>query len=911
MAYPPTGVSYVDVPSLGRVKGNLFGHGVRQFCGIPYANLSKRWTRSALNTSLAGGYHDGTQHGAICPQPPEYMVGEDYMVPVPRFPHFKDPVEAELACLNLNLVLPPESLINKPVPVMVWIHGGSFLFGSSTHPAFDMVALVSRAADRGTPIVGVSLNYRVGLFGFLASRDIQEDLAQDGYSGAGNFGLTDQQTALEWVQRYIGAFGGDASQVTVFGESAGGMSVAHQIWARQPAVFHRAISMSGTLNTIPSWSLSQHERRYRALLGRFGIPSSDANALDRLRRLPEEAIAASTCLIEGTMDATGNPCDDGWYHARPPSPTSISSPPAWLRGYMIGDVKDEGMIFHQAIRDEDFESMKASLRVFLGPAGTEDIVSKYNIDSSSTPGEVQSQYEKMASDGLFTVQNRLHAQASSIPQTFVYHMDQVSTLENPLEGLAYHGIDILYVFGNLTEKMTEGQKGLVAKISGDWLDFAWGKDPWERYHAGNRAMVYGPLDRASLKSEKEDEATRHYQRIEQILAKGVLEPWVLALDRVGNKRWLLENATESGGVDRQVACEGYQVTLPWDWGVASRDNLARSTMPVVPRNSGVVAESSPLSSLGHDVTVDYDTIDHDVAVSHIIVDHDNDTNNCSPASDATAHSWDYQSDESHRLFSQFLCSGLHTLYSTTTHSWIKEMMVELSLESPAFFAACMTLELLQDKTCAEKFHLCFERALQIFQAELSEEAGAMWRATLGAGILLCTISIDQGIVWTSNLQCMADLYRLSQDGWPKTWFTDPFLLHLLEVMGVMDLPNLVLGRLTPCLGIWKRLRRAQATWGGENMGGIEIVTGLPRSLLDILAFSDEPTVEQDLWLWEGVEGSLLQSFHWMHGASVAFCLRDGVARPLHPNTTNPHYHSPSPPHNTFYGGWLHRWTPCA
>lgn len=101
------------------------------------------------------------------------------------------------------------------------------------------------------------MNYRVGLGGFLASNHILEDMKKDGLEGVGNWGLTDQQTALEWVQRYITSFGGDKSNVTVFGLSAGGISIGHQLRAKNPPVFHRTISMSGVENTIPTMSLEE------------------------------------------------------------------------------------------------------------------------------------------------------------------------------------------------------------------------------------------------------------------------------------------------------------------------------------------------------------------------------------------------------------------------------------------------------------------------------------------------------------------------------------------------------------------------------------------------------------------------------------------------------------------------------
>ncbi|KAH7043917.1 Alpha/Beta hydrolase protein [Macrophomina phaseolina] len=533
----PTGTTTIEIPSFGKIKGLLFPSGIRQFCGIPYAQLQKRWTRSTLNTSLPGHYHDGTQHGPICPQPPEYK-GDDLTILVPPFPHFKPPLEDDLHCLNLNLVLPP-SHTPGPHPVLVWIHGGSFLFGSSTSPAYDMARLVAYSTARGTPVIGVSINYRVGLFGFLASHCIARALGPS--AGAGNFGLTDQQTALEWLQRHIASVGGDPGNVTIFGESAGGMSVAHQVWAARPAPFARAVSMSGTLNTIPAWGVEKHERRFGALLRHLGIvdvdPASE-EALERLRSVSQLDIAAATCAIEGAVGATANPCDDGWFHAQTPSLADIGSPPEWLRGYMIGDVRDEAMIFRGALDDQDYGSVREKFVRFMGEESVEIVLRLYGIHPEVTHAELEQRFEEMASDGIFKVQTYLHAHASKVPQTYAYHVDQVSTLENPLKGLAYHAIDLLYVFMNLEEQMSEGQRKLARKMAGDFIDFAYGKEPWERFGGGNW-MVYGPDDRWSVKTEKEDEAERQYGRMRKILDMSVFPQWAEALDYIVNKRWIL------------------------------------------------------------------------------------------------------------------------------------------------------------------------------------------------------------------------------------------------------------------------------------------------------------------------------------------------------------------------------------
>lgn len=150
-----------------------------------------------------------------------------------------DPVgDVSEDCLYLNVWTPAHKATDK-LPVMVWIYGGAFVVGSTSVPAYDGEGLASKG------VVVVSMNYRLGLFGFYASKDLDAE-SKKGVSG--NYGLLDQIAALAWVKRNVAAFGGDPSRVTIFGQSAGGGSV--QMLAISPlarGLFQRAISESGTM----------------------------------------------------------------------------------------------------------------------------------------------------------------------------------------------------------------------------------------------------------------------------------------------------------------------------------------------------------------------------------------------------------------------------------------------------------------------------------------------------------------------------------------------------------------------------------------------------------------------------------------------------------------------------------------
>ncbi|KAM0414737.1 hypothetical protein ACHAPT_013428 [Fusarium lateritium] len=531
----PVGRTKLPVNGLGVVEGLRFSGDVDQFCGIPYAFLAKRWTFSQLQETWPNNFHDGTKLGCSAPNPPEYNGPEDPLVPVAIAPHFQEPAEDELNCLVMNITAPPVKA-NSKLPVMVYIHGGSFLFGGANKGVFDSVNFVTHAVARNTPVVAVNFNYRVGLGGFLASSTIKADLERDGYKGVGNFGLYDQQVALKWVNRYIASFGGDPDNVTIYGESAGGMSVSHQIAAKDPAPFHRAIAMSGHLNTIPTWSLSHHEKHYRALLQYLDIDPDSPSALDQLRYTPQDVVACATIPVEGIFNATGNPCDDGIFHATSPSFNTISSPPAWLKSYMVGDTTDEGMIFYESFCEDDYASVRSGMEAHLGPDATSAILQLYRVTPDLPQDQFVKRMEEMAGDATFKAHNWVAAHRSSIPQTLGYHFDQVCTHKSILKGLAYHALDLLYLLLNFDENLTEAQQKLARSMANHFIDFAYGKDPWPRINEGARWMRYGPDEACKVVTEVEDEAVRKYSRMQKIMDMGVYQEFTLAVDDIAGKR---------------------------------------------------------------------------------------------------------------------------------------------------------------------------------------------------------------------------------------------------------------------------------------------------------------------------------------------------------------------------------------
>ena len=229
----------------GRLTGTITDD-IRIFKGIAYALPpvgDRRWQPPAPPAKWQGTF-DASAFGASCIQPP-YPASSVY---------FEKLVVTSEDCLTLNIWSPENA---KGAPVVVWIHGGALQRGSSASPMYDG----GEYAKRG--VMFVSINYRLGVFGWLAHAGLSEESAE-GISG--NYGLLDQIAALKWVKDNIGAFGGDAQNVTIMGESAGALSVSYLLSSpRAQGLFTKAIIQSANIRAVP-----------RLRESAFGMPAAES-----------------------------------------------------------------------------------------------------------------------------------------------------------------------------------------------------------------------------------------------------------------------------------------------------------------------------------------------------------------------------------------------------------------------------------------------------------------------------------------------------------------------------------------------------------------------------------------------------------------------------------------------------------
>lgn len=250
----------------GRTEGDL-----RVFKGIPFAMPPvgpARW-RPPMPVSRWAGIRQASDFGPACFQPTS-KLSSVYM---------EDPFPMSEDCLTLNVWAPAKA---RKAPVLVWIHGGALTSGSSRDPLNDGTQL----ADRG--VVVVSINYRLGVLGYLAHPELSRE-SPLGISG--NYGLLDQIQALKWVRDNISVFGGDPSNVTIAGESAGALSVMY-LMASPPArgLFAKAISESGYMISTPELKEAK-----------FGSPSAEESGTRLAAALKAPNIAAMRAMDAATL----------------------------------------------------------------------------------------------------------------------------------------------------------------------------------------------------------------------------------------------------------------------------------------------------------------------------------------------------------------------------------------------------------------------------------------------------------------------------------------------------------------------------------------------------------------------------------------------------------------------------------
>ncbi|KAF4581408.1 hypothetical protein EYR40_009693 [Pleurotus pulmonarius] len=329
------------------VTGTQFGR-VNRYLGIPFAQPPVGYLRFRRPEPIAPYTESfsALTYGKACPQ-------QDVQLSLPGILGLADGIVDFLTntawgvalpdgedCLTINVVTPSSITPTSKLPVIVWIYGGGFQIGSSS--LYDGGSVVEKSISMGEPVIFVSMNYRLSAFGFLASQEVKD-------AGVANLGLHDQREALRWVQKYIHSFGGDPAKVTIWGESAGAVSVSMHMVANDgdtEGLYRAAVMQSGT--PVPVGDVTKAQIHYNNLVENTGC-SDESDTLACLRALDYEILKGA---VDQTPSITGYntlvlpwlPRTDGTFikedGQRLVQQGKIANVP-----YIVGDCDDEGTLF--------------------------------------------------------------------------------------------------------------------------------------------------------------------------------------------------------------------------------------------------------------------------------------------------------------------------------------------------------------------------------------------------------------------------------------------------------------------------------------------------------------------------------------------------------------------------------------
>ncbi|EUC50880.1 hypothetical protein COCMIDRAFT_80737 [Bipolaris oryzae ATCC 44560] len=460
-----------------------------EFFNLKYARIPARYQDSILNDEPlkagADGVVDSTHFGPSCPQHRGAQAWDLTLVGSAKlnYAQGQGPTESmdEFECLNLNVTLPNLGLDNDAtapglLPVFVWVHGGGLSVGSNNWPQYQMRRFVERSAEIGKPIIGVGITYRVNIFGFLAGKEI---------GSRGNMGFKDQLQAFRWIKRHIAGFGGDPSNVTAVGESAGGISLSTLLCANvgDEGLFERVALMSGEV-TLRKWrngwwqqkmledqstylklERRDTESRRRALL--------DMDAEELAQKMPmfqqwtaavDNEFFTARVTIESVMDGKSN------VHK-----------PSWCKEIVIGDTGHDGTVLKGRVLDPPnaLGRLKQACAKYLTASETQRLLAAYKLERPLPKEQEAERLLDLVGDLRFHLAAlsayRGWKDASPPRRASRYHFHVPNPIDGPFKGLSSHELDVAYLFNNFEEHLDEHNKSVARAMQDRFIRWANGE----------------------------------------------------------------------------------------------------------------------------------------------------------------------------------------------------------------------------------------------------------------------------------------------------------------------------------------------------------------------------------------------------------------------------------------------------
>ncbi|CAK7202829.1 hypothetical protein SEUCBS139899_005556 [Sporothrix eucalyptigena] len=482
-----TTTATIDHPVIGRVEG-VKDNGVIQFRGVQYGVLN-HWLDNPKLPVYDGSGITATKFGPTAVSPPGGLANEHGIIqkslPLPA-----DPGSSATKCLNLNLNIPAGTTASSNLPVLVFIHGGGFFTGGNWWPQYDMRRIVQLSVDQKNPIIVANINYRLGMPGFLTSKELRDA----GYQS--NNGHHDQRMALKWVKKFISGFGGDPDRVTGMGESVGGLSTLRLLNPNEDLA-SRIVVLAGAPPLMSPQPLEAAEAGYSSVIDALGLGSATSD--ERVAKLVEASPEVLATKLSPQL--MFSPLIDGYIIDSEPTFESIHSNPPWgktsckaiMVGYSPFDASVLGMmgLFQrkQGI-GAAFSSFVKSVLASHKPEAKK-LLQLYGLGEGSSIDDdgALMRVLQFASDIGYCAP--AHVLAKTFPgEAFVLQFSEPNPWDGPFKGYTTHVLDIAFIFQNYREHLDAEQLATSEKFATDIIHFSNGSAPWDDYHKSGTVAVY-------------------------------------------------------------------------------------------------------------------------------------------------------------------------------------------------------------------------------------------------------------------------------------------------------------------------------------------------------------------------------------------------------------------------------------
>jgi len=410
-------------------------------------------------------------------------------------------------CLSLNIFSPRKA---GKFPVMVWLHGGAFMQGSGGYEMYDGARLAGEK-----DVVVVTINYRLGILGFLALPELAKE---DEHNSTGNYGILDQVQALKWLQKNIASFGGEPNNITIFGQSAGGTSVCVLLVSPlAKGLFHRAIPLSGPCDLLAD--MEKGYKQGKEIIENMGCSDQEALSCLRAKSVSDFVAKPKNTMLAGGV--TYSPHIDGY--VIPDEPLKLIQQGKFNRvPIMVGTTKEELKLYTMTFSGQWLLTkgeVNFLIKKLMGKEIAKELPQYYSYSDYRLPKDL---LIGTATDLAFSSRAFLMAEyASAYVPVYFYRFDWNKT-RYPNKLGAFHGLDIPFVFGAMDletklAKMLANKKSykqgepLAEQMMSYYTNFARNGDPnqeglvkWEPYSSQNQVRIYFniPITTALL-TEKE------------------------------------------------------------------------------------------------------------------------------------------------------------------------------------------------------------------------------------------------------------------------------------------------------------------------------------------------------------------------------------------------------------------------